>query len=301
MKTNEELVKRLKAAGEGTTEAAAIMGQLWERNKKLIKYTVHRLTGLQDWQQGHEDMMQQAYFGFHAAAFAYDSAAGNKFSSFAVNRIEWELSAYYAQNGFAVCLPGSMWRRIKEFRRVKKQLEAERGRPISTRTALNAMGLSPEAIEDTISVLQKQETTSLETPAATGTDGEGDALGYFIPDKTDVEGMVIEQVWHEELHDILMKALGAIPEMERGIIIRHYFADISFAQQAREYGLTRQTVLNKADKGLEAIRGGEYGAELAEFMPSTSAYKRACKSVTRTKNDMHRLNLEDDEKEMLAL
>ena len=54
--TNEELIERLQAAGEGTPDAAAIMGELWGQNIRLVRLTVHRLTGLNVGVQGFEDM-----------------------------------------------------------------------------------------------------------------------------------------------------------------------------------------------------------------------------------------------------
>ena len=110
--TNEELIERLQAAGEGTPEAAAIMGELWGQNIRLVRLTVHRLTGLNVGEQGFEDMEQQAYFSFHAAAFTYDPAGKWKFSTYVAKRIGWELCRYYERGGFTIRIPTYMKQRF---------------------------------------------------------------------------------------------------------------------------------------------------------------------------------------------
>ena len=92
--TNEELTERLQAAGQGSPEAAEIMGELWARNAGLVRLIVHKVTGLNQQEPGFEDMEQQAYFGFHAAACAYTPDTGVKFSTYATKRIKWELCRY---------------------------------------------------------------------------------------------------------------------------------------------------------------------------------------------------------------
>ena len=102
MAANEELTARIQA---GETEAIA---ELWEQNLKLVKSTVRRVSGLSERDSGFDDLEQQAFFGFRAAVYAFDPAAGVKFSTYAAKRIEWELCRYYEQNGYTVRLPAYM-------------------------------------------------------------------------------------------------------------------------------------------------------------------------------------------------
>ncbi len=113
MATNEELIERLQAAEKGTRDAAAIMGELWEQNKGLVKLAIRKATGLPVGEQGFEDLQQQAYFGFHAAAYMFDPATGYKFSSFVIKRIQWELSRYYENHGYSFRIPRYITRRLR--------------------------------------------------------------------------------------------------------------------------------------------------------------------------------------------
>lgn len=299
--TNEELIERLQAAGEGTPGAVSIMGELWVQNISLVRLTVHRLTGLNTGEQGFEDMEQQAYFSFHAAAFAYDPAAGLAFSTVISRRIKWELCRYYEQGGFTIRIPTYMKQRYRNCIKKKKELEAETGRAVSNEAALAAMGLSPDVIAGTLTALQKLETASLDAEAYSRNDGDSVSLLDKLSDGADIEADVIERVWQKELHAALVAALQDIPEKSRAIIVRHYFHGLQWGRLAREYDVTPQTIWDWKDTAFQSIRAGKYGPELAEFMPSSSKKAAAERRIREDREAMERLQLTDDERGLLVL
>ena len=301
MATNEELIERLQAAGEGTPDAAAIMGKLWAQNIRLVRLTVHRLTGLNVGEQGFEDMEQQAYFSFRAAAYAYDPAEGLAFSTVFSKRIKWELCRYYERGGFTIRIPAYMKQRFRDCAKKKRELERETGRAVTYEEALNAMGLHPAAVAGTLAALRRQETASLEAEAYGSEDGDSVSLLDKLADGADMETDVIERVWQRELHAALMSALQDVPEGARGIISRHYFGGMSIGHMAQEYGITRQAVYDREQKAFRSIRAGRYGAELAEFMPSMSKKERADRLIREDRAAVARLQLSNTEKELLAL
>lgn len=299
--TNEELIERLQAAGEGTPDAAAIMGELWGQNIRLVRLIVHRETGLNRGEPGFEDMEQQAYFGFHAAAYAYDPTEGRAFSTFFPWRIKYELHRYYERGGFTIRIPAFMRRRLKKCMETRRQLEAETGRAVSYEAALTSMGLPPSAIAGTLAALRKLETSSLDAEAYGSEDGDSVSLLDKLADGADMETDVIERVWQRELHAALMSALQDVPEGARGIISRHYFGGMSIGHMAQEYSITRQAVYDREQKAFRSIRAGRYGAELAEFMPSMSKKERADRLIREDRAAVAQLQLSDTEKELLAL
>ena len=299
--TNEELIERLRAAGEDTPDAAAIMGELWGQNIRLVRLIVHRLTGLNVGEQGFEDMEQQAYLSFHAAAYAYDPAEGLAFSTIFPKRIKWELCRYYERGGFTIRIPTYMKQRFRDCAKKKRELERETGRAVTYEDALNAMGLHPAAVAGTLAALRRQETASLEAEAYGSEDGDSVSLLDKLADGADMETDVIERVWQRELHAALMSALQDVPEVARGIISRHYFGGMSIGHMAQEYGITRQAVYDREQKAFQTIRAGRYGAELAEFMPSMSKKERADRLIREDRAAVARLQLSDTEKELLAL
>lgn len=297
--TNEELIERLQAAGEHSPEAADIMAKLWAQNIRLIRLTVHKLTGLNEWEQGFEDMEQQAYFGFYAAALSYTPAAGVKFSTYAANNIQWELCRYYEKSGCTVRIPAFMKQRFRDAARKKRELEAETGRRVTYEAALQAMGLSPAAIAGTLAAFRKLETASVDAEAHES--GDGVSLLDMLTDGADVETDVIEQVWQQELHALLMKALRAAPTDGAAALSRHYFSGVPYRRIAEESGVTFQAVYNRVTTAIQSIRAGEYAPELAEFMPSVSKRENANRIIRQAREAVERLQLTDDERGLLAL
>lgn len=299
--TNEELIERLRAAGAGTPDAAAIMGQLWEQNAGLVRLTVHRVTGLNQGEPGFEDMEQQAYFGFYAAVYSYDPAAGLSFSTVISKRIKWELCRYYERGGFTIRIPAFMRRRLKKCAETRRRLEAETGRAVTYEAALLAMGLHPAAVAGTLAALRKLETSSLEAEAYGSEDGDSVSLLDKLADSADIEADVIERVWQRELHAALMTALQDVPEDTAAVIVRQYLHGVPLGRIAQEKGLTRAALQERKAAAFQTIRAGRYGAELAEFMPSISKKNRADRQIRKDREAVARLQLSDTEKELLAL
>ena len=298
--TNEELIERLRAVLETGPEAAAILGELWERNIRLVRQTVHKLTGLDYWQPEFEDMEQQAYLGFYEAAISYRPESGTVFSTYAVKRIRWELCRYYERNGSIVRIPAYIKGRIRKATEKRKQLEAETGRPVSYEAALQALGLSPEIVSGTLAIMQRLETESLDADISSN-DEDGITLLDRLAAGEDLEADALGQIWQKELHELLMKAMQEIPDGTRAIIHERYFVGKPAQLLARERGITPQTLYDRLNAAFRSIRAGRYGPELAEFAATSSAYERAQRMIKQDREALERLQLTEAERGLLAL
>jgi RNA polymerase sigma factor (sigma-70 family) len=293
--TNDELLMRLRSAGD----SSEVMARLWENNQGLIRMIVHNVTGLTEREEGFEDMVQQSYFGFASAAESYDPASEVEFSTYAANRVKWSLCRYYERNGYTVRVPAYMRRRIRDCAERKRQMEAETGRAVTYAAALEAMGLSPAAVAGTLAAFQKLETVSMESTG--GGDGEGLSLLDRLAAGENVEDAAISQEWHRELHEMLFKALGDLPEDSRRLIVQRYFQGVSAARLAEQIGCTRQTVFIRQQAAFQAIRAGRYGPELAEFMPNEWKRAQAERYIQMDRAKLAQLQLSDSERGLLAL
>lgn len=298
--TNEELIERLHAAGENPQEAKAIMAELWERNKRLINRIIHDLTGLEYDSPGFEDMQQQAYLGFHDAAHSFDKEAGCRFTSYAGNCVKWELCRYYDQTGSAIHIPEGMKQRIRSCKKKRDEMETERGRKVSDREALAAMGLPPAATATTLAAMNRLETASLEAEAA-GSGEDDRSLLERLASGEDVEETVLEQEWQKELRIVLSKALMEVPEDTRVVICRRYFSRASLKRLAETRGITEQALHGRIEAAFRTIRQGEYGEELSEFLPTMSEYRRARRMIEYDRRELERIQLTEAERGMLAL
>lgn len=288
--TNEELLMQVRSSGIDSE----IMSELWENNQGLIRMIVRNVIGLTEREDGFEDMMQQAYFGFYAAVQNYDPNSGVAFSTYAANRVKWSLYRYYEQNGHTVRIPAYMKRRIRDCAKKKLQMETEFGHSVSYPAALEAMGLSPTAVAGTLAAFQKLNTVSMES-------SDGLSLLDRLAAGDDVEDAVVNQEWHRELHELLFKALSELPQEDSAMIVQKYFHGVPLSKLSQSMGCSRQTLFLRQRAAFQAIRAGQYGSELAEFMPDTRTMKRAKKCVQMDREKLNQLQLSDIERGLLAL
>lgn len=81
MGLNEDLVNQVQGGN------VALMGKLWENNKKLIAYIAGRYQYACGQLCDREDLLQAGYLGLHSAAMKYSCERGATFASYAVLQI----------------------------------------------------------------------------------------------------------------------------------------------------------------------------------------------------------------------
>lgn len=79
---------------------------------------------------------------------------------------------------------------------------------------------------------------------------------------------VEESVYNQELRQELTKVLQALPEVERGVLTLRFFFGISYIEQARNKGVSYQSIEQYGAAALDRIRRNtKQMRALAEFLP----------------------------------
>lgn len=298
---NTQLLARLSTETTGTPGFADVMARLWENNLPLIRRTVHSTTGLTASDLDYEDMQQEAYISFQAAALTYSAGAADcSFTTFFVHRIRWDLIRYYSSNGFSIRIPEYMKQIIRNVFDKKRQLEAQYGVKTTYEAAIKALGLSPGSAPGILAAIQRIEIISTDATQG-GTDEDGLSLLEKLKSSEDVEESAIVQEWHRELHILITKALRDLPEDAQHILFRHFFQGVSYVTIAREMQCTRQSIDKKRGAAFRQIRAGGYAQQLTEFLPDMSAKRRADRYILQTKAEIEKLQLTCEEKELMAI
>lgn len=99
--------------------------------------------------------------------------------------------------------------------------------------------------------------------------GEDDTPLIELIDSHDSSMIQVEEsVYNRELHQKLTEALRRLPRAERDALTLCYFFGISYAEQAENKGVTRQSIAQNGEMALERIRRNpELMRSLSEFMP----------------------------------
>lgn len=99
--------------------------------------------------------------------------------------------------------------------------------------------------------------------------GEDDTPLIELIDSHDSSMIQVEEsVYNQELHRKLTEVLQRLPKAEREVLTLRYFFGISYMEQAENKGVTRQSITQNGEMGLERIRRNpEWLRSLSEFMP----------------------------------
>ncbi len=174
------------------------------------------------------------------------------------------------------------------------------GHAVRPDAVLKAMGLAPSVITETIALMNRLDCVSIDSKSDND-DDENRSLLEKMSDGTDLETLALGQEWHKELHELLFKALQEIPEETRAAIVRRYFVGLPYTRIAKETGQTPKMLYDRENAAFQTIRTGKYGRELADFMPSMDAKRRAERVINHTKEALKRLDLSNAERGLLAL
>ncbi len=121
------------------------------------------------------------------------------------------------------------------------------------RTRANTRTITPQEIEE-IYRLRKQSVSSLEGAVFEGEDGSEKTLYDLLPNEAHVEAEALNRIARTTLRDYLKKTLG---EREYMVIAQHYGFDgeeKSFAQIAREIGVSREWIRKIAERAHKKIQ-----------------------------------------------
>ena len=274
-RNNETIVLQLQN-GEGNRNEQ--LDRLWRDNLPLIRKFVHEFTGLDRYawsdKQDFEDLEQQAFFGILEAIERYDSKTGASFMTCAKWYIRKSIMRYYDRAGKALRLPAYMRTNIKiYFQEKRRQQEAgEKVTDESLKLALREYGIGKRSFASIQKAISTLEMKSLDSYLNENDKDSGTVLD-MLKGKSDTEETGIDSVYDRELHDILIRAIGTLPEKQKNAIIERHYQGLSDELIAKHWNCTKQNIQTLRAKGYEKIRTGRYARELSSFLPERSALR----------------------------
>lgn len=112
---------------------------------------------------------------------------------------------------------------------------------------------------------------SLDVPV--GDEGT-DALRDFIPDTSAVQAFqdAEDQIYFEQLHDVLDNALEKLPTQQGDTLRRRFFQNQGLKEIAAAEGVYSETVRQWQEKGLRALRRPQIIREIRQFIEDQTPY-----------------------------
>jgi RNA polymerase primary sigma factor len=197
------------------------------------------------------------------AAWSFDAAFGNKFSTYATWWIKQAMGRAISNKASFIRLPVHAANAEKAVNNARSRLLAMTGREPSIEELSKFVGKSTREVEDALSA--RKAVVSYNVPVGSGEDG---SLCDLLPDETEPETgeLFMEGEFEESIHAILQ----TLPERERYVVTRYYGLDgdkcATLKEIGEELGITRERVRQVRITTLRRLRSRALEAELESFL-----------------------------------
>jgi RNA polymerase sigma factor (sigma-70 family) len=218
-----------------------------------------------------EDLIQEGNFALLRAAELYDPARDIRFSSYAIWWIRARIKRAIQQRHAPVRLPLHVQRRLNDLKSRAQRLAVELQREPTVTELATAAGLGVEATRKLLARAASLESVSLHAP---GSDHSSASLENALPDPNGVTAL--DALVQRELEQWVRGTLTNLTEREKTVLMLRFGFDeeereLSLAEIAREFGLSRERVRQIETAALRRLTSGTRRAELVARCDSSRA------------------------------
>lgn len=221
-------------------------------NVKLVVFVAKRYQG---YRMELAELVQEGMIGCMTAADKYDPTRGFKFSTCAVPWINQQIYRFVMQGRKAIRLPAHVVEGISRINKISEQYaqDHEGQEPTNAQIAELSGG---KLTEENVALYKRASLpmTSLNTIVG---DEEDTELGDLMEDEESTTPT--EYVHQNELHDILMKYLNELPEVQRNILMMRfalgdYEREYTLEEVGQALGFTRERIRQLEADAILTIR-----------------------------------------------
>ena len=194
-----------------------------------------------------DDLEQVACIGLVAAINRFDPSRGKSLRAFAVPTILGELRRHFRDTGWSVHMPRALQERSREVREATGKLTTDLQRSPSPREVAVHMGITVEAVLESLAVRRAYSPESLDAPPISADD---DSAARSWDSVHGCEESGYERV---EASVTVQRAMRALPEREQQIIQLRFGADLSQAEIGNALGISQMHVSRLLRRGLDRV------------------------------------------------
>ncbi len=226
----------------------------------LVKYVAGRLGSGLPAHVDENDLVSYGLLGLIGAIERYDPDRDVKFETYAIARIKGSIIDELRALDW---VPRSIRSRARDIERAIAQLEAKLGRTPSDEEVSNALGITEEEFNESLSEISRSSIAALDelwTISASG----GDQVA-LIDTIEDTQGPEPQTALAEtELKEALAESISRLPERERLVVTLYYYEELTLREIGEVLGVTESRVSQLHTKAILRLKARLAGAQSRE-------------------------------------
>jgi RNA polymerase primary sigma factor len=202
------------------------------------------------------DLIQEGNLGLIKAVSRFDHRRGFRFSTYATWWIRHAIGRALADKGRTVRVPVHILEANQRIRKATKSLSGTLGRAPTTDELAEAIEMSADKLERTLSHSAGQ---AISLDAQLGEDGDRERLEVFQVPQVE-ESTPFDSIANRALTDQVREVLHTLKPMEADVLRRRFGLagerEVTLQEIASEYGLSRERIRQIQEKALSKVRRG---------------------------------------------
>ncbi len=195
-----------------------------------------------------DDLISAGVVGLLSSLDSFDPQLGNKFETFAVNRIRGAMVDSLREMDW---VPRSVRQKARQLERTIEELSQKLGHPPADSEIAEAMRLS---VDDYRRLLRETNATILVSLDDSFPTEQGDAA--MLADLTADTGSLTsqERMEERELRDIIVQRLKELPAQEKLVLALYYYEELTFREIGEVLNLTESRVSQIHSQAVSDLR-----------------------------------------------
>ena len=215
----------------------------------LVKYVASRLASGLPQNVDQADLVSNGFFGLVDAVDRFDPAMGNKFETYAMQRIRGAILDELRSNDW---VPRSVRQKHRTIEKALAKLEANLGRTPTEVELAEEAGMTLDQLQNALTQISNAGLVALDevvTSASSRT--ESVALIDTLPDRAEGPSGQYE---HREMKEILAEAIDSMGDREKWVLLLYYFERFTLADIGKVLNVTESRVCQIHTKAVMQLR-----------------------------------------------
>ena len=255
--TNEDLVKLVQSG----VDVKEKIGDLYEQNKNFIYMIAKPYMKYAET----DDILQEAYMGFHDAIFTY-SIGETKLITYAAWKIKLYCIRYIENSSNTIRIPVNTLELINKYKKFVGRYEKEYGCQPNDKIVMEELKLTEKKLNRIKKAMCEQECVSTSTVIK---DSDDLTIEEMIEDDFDLEGEIEKKLFIEHERKVLDSVIEQLEEKRKQIIRKHYWEDVSLKDIAKSLGISYARICQLEKDALHQLSNKE---ELQELLNEVYGY-----------------------------